>query len=55
MLVAFGIGSWLGLQMDGTVLPLTNGVWFCSALIALSAWLLVHKYGHQPTMAGKQP
>ena len=55
MLVAFGIGSWLGLQMDGTVMPLTNDVWFWSALIALSAWVLVRKYGHQPTMAGKQP
>ena len=30
---------------DGTVLPLTLGVWFWSALIALSAWTLVHKHG----------
>lgn len=50
MLVAFGIGSWLGLRMDGTVLPLTNGVWFWSVLIALSAWVLVRKYGHQTVM-----
>ena len=48
MVVAFGIGSWLGVRMDGTVLPLTNGVWFWSAMIALSAWVLVRKYGHQP-------
>ena len=47
MLVAFGIGSWLGVRMDGTILPLTNGVWFWSAMIALSAWVLVRKYGHQ--------
>lgn len=55
MLVAFSIGSWLGVRMDGTLLPLTNGVWFWSVLIALSAWVLVRKYGHQPTMAIAQP
>jgi len=54
MVVAFGIGSWLGLRMDGTVLLLTNGVWFWSVLIALSAWVLVRKYGHQPLMAKQQ-
>jgi DHA1 family bicyclomycin/chloramphenicol resistance-like MFS transporter len=47
MVVAFGIGSWLGTRMDGTVLPLTNGLWFWSVLIALSAWLPVRKYGAQ--------
>ena len=45
MLVAFGIGGWLGLRMDGTVLPLTNGVWFWSVLIAAFAWTVVQKYG----------
>ena len=45
MLAAFAMGSWLGDRMDGTVLPLTLGVWFWSALIALSAWTLVQKYG----------
>jgi DHA1 family bicyclomycin/chloramphenicol resistance-like MFS transporter len=45
MLAAFAMGSWLGANMDGTVLPLTLGVWFWSALIALSAWTLVQKYG----------
>jgi DHA1 family bicyclomycin/chloramphenicol resistance-like MFS transporter len=45
MLAAFAMGSWLGDHMDGTVLPLTLGVWFWSALIALSAWTLVQKYG----------
>ncbi len=55
MLVAFGIGSWLGVRMDGTLLPLTNGVWFWSVLIALSAWVLVRKYGHQPAMAVALP
>lgn len=45
MLAAFAMGSWLGTHMDGTVLPLTLGVWFWSALIALAAWSLVQKYG----------
>ena len=48
MVVAFGIGIWLGTHMDGTVLPLTNGMWFWSVLITLSAWTLVRKYGHGP-------
>ena len=55
MVVAFGIGSWLGVRMDGTVLPLTNGLWFWSVLIALSAWVLVGKYGHQNLPAAIQP
>jgi DHA1 family bicyclomycin/chloramphenicol resistance-like MFS transporter len=45
MLVAFAIGSWLGSHMDGTVYPLVLGIWFWSALIALSAWTLVQKQG----------
>ncbi|HSN79449.1 MAG TPA: multidrug effflux MFS transporter [Rhodoferax sp.] len=45
MLAAFAMGSWLGRNMDGTVLPLTLGVWFWSGLIALTAWTLVQKYG----------
>ena len=55
MVVAFGIGTWLGLRMDGTVLPLTNGVWFWSIWIALSAWVLVRKYTHQNLPAAVQP
>ena len=45
MLAAFAMGSWLGANMDGTVLPLTLGVWFWSALIALTAWTLVQRHG----------
>jgi DHA1 family bicyclomycin/chloramphenicol resistance-like MFS transporter len=45
MLAAFAMGSWLGGHMNGTVLPLTLGVWFWSGLIALAAWTLVQKYG----------
>ena len=48
MVVAFAIGSWLGTRLDGTVLPLTNGMWFWSIMIAISAWTLVRKYGHSP-------
>jgi MFS transporter, DHA1 family, multidrug resistance protein len=51
MVVAFAMGSWLGTRMDGTVLPLTNGVWFWSIVIALSAWTLVRKYGEPAPVA----
>ena len=45
MAAAFLMGGWLGTHMDGTVFPLALGVWFWSALIALSAWTLVQKTG----------
>lgn len=45
MAVAFGVGSWLGQHMDGSVRPLAYGVWLSSVLIALTAWTLVQKYG----------
>ncbi len=45
MVLAFGMGGWLGSRMDGTVAPLTNGVWFWSLCIALVAFTLVQKYG----------
>jgi len=45
MLAAFAMGSWLGTHMDGSVRPLTLGVWFWSALIALVAWTLVQWHG----------
>jgi DHA1 family bicyclomycin/chloramphenicol resistance-like MFS transporter len=51
MLAAFAMGSWLGGHMDGSVRPLTLGVWFWSALIALSAWTVVQKYG-DPAYSG---
>ena len=51
MLAAFAMGSWLAWRLDGTVLPLANGVWFWSVLIAVSAWLPVRKYGQQPVAA----
>jgi len=45
-LVAFGIGAWLGVRLDGTSAPLVNGVWLWSVLIALLAWWPVRRSGH---------
>lgn len=53
MVVAFAIGGWLGTHMDGTVMPLTLGVWFWSVLVAASAWTLVQKHGESPPVALK--
>lgn len=55
MVVAFGMGGWLGTHMDGTVRPLTNGVWFWSVLIAATAWTLVRKYGEPAHAAPAKP
>lgn len=55
MVVAFGMGSWLGSHMDGTVRPLTNGVWFWSVLIAAVAWTLIRKYGEPSHAAPAKP
>jgi MFS transporter, DHA1 family, multidrug resistance protein len=53
MLVAFGMGLWLGLQMptDGSasIRPLTHGVWLWSMVIAATAWTLVQRYGELRT------
>ena len=51
MLAAFGVGSWLGWRLDGTVLPLTQGVWFWSAAIAAVAWTLVRRVDAAATVA----
>ena len=50
MLVAFGIGAWLGQRLDASVFPLTQGVWFWSVCIALIAWTLVRKHGESPRL-----
>ena len=55
MLAAFGMGLWLGHSLagiapgQGTVLPLTNGIWFWSVLIAATAWTLVRWHGTAPS------
>ncbi len=45
MLAAFAVGGWIGWRLDGTVFPLTNGVWFWSAVISGTAWTLVRRHG----------
>jgi len=48
MVAAFFMGGWLGKSLaasPGSVLPLTNGVWFWSVLIAATAWTLVQRHG----------
>ena len=60
MVVAFGIGGWLGLALAdpalgaGTVRPLTDGVWFWSTLIAVTAWTLVQRHGEAHTPPQRQ-
>ncbi len=54
MVVAFGMGGWLGTHLDGTVRPLTYGVWFWSVLIAGTAWTVVQKYGEPAHEAPKR-
>ena len=56
MVAAFFMGGWLGKSLagiatgQGSVLPMTNGIWFWSVLIAGVAWTLVQKFGdsHAP-------
>ena len=49
MVAAFLMGRWIGGNLsantDATVLPMTNGMWFWSVMIALVAWTLVQRYG----------
>lgn len=46
MAAAFGMGTWLGGHMDGSVFPLVYGMWFWSVVLSVSAWTLVQKYGN---------
>ncbi|WP_367181167.1 multidrug effflux MFS transporter [uncultured Ramlibacter sp.] len=45
MLVAFAVGGWIGWRLDGTVFPLSNGIWLWSACIAALSWTLVQRHG----------
>ena len=45
MVVAFAMGGWLARQGAASVQPLTSGVWFWSACIALTAWTAVQRHG----------
>jgi len=42
-LVAFGVGQWLGVAMDGSVRPLAYGLAFWCALVCTVAWTLVQR------------
>lgn len=55
MLVAFGVGQWLGWRLDGTVTPLVHGVWFWSACVSAIAWTLVQRHGHLGAAAPAAP
>jgi MFS transporter, DHA1 family, multidrug resistance protein len=60
MVAAFGMGGWLGKSLagiatgSGSVLPLTNGIWFWSVLIATVAWTLVQRHGDLQTPPQRQ-
>lgn len=49
-LVAFGIGRWLGVALDGTTRPFAYGLGFWAVLTCLVAWTLVRRHG-QPRPA----
>lgn len=65
MVAAFFMGGWLGRSLAsvadgaGTVLPLTNGIWFWSVVIAGIAWTLVQRHGKSEipalTSGGQEP
>jgi DHA1 family bicyclomycin/chloramphenicol resistance-like MFS transporter len=43
MVVAFGMGTWIGTHMSNPLLTLAQGLWFWSICLALAAWLGVRK------------
>lgn len=45
-LVAFGIGRWLGVALDGTVRPFAAGLAFWAAATCAVGWTLVRRHGH---------
>ena len=45
VVVAFGVGSWIGERLDGTVFALTQGLWFWSTCVAALAWTVVQRHG----------
>ncbi len=47
MVFAFAMGQWLGANMDDSVLPLTNGMWFWGVVTAVVAWGLVGRVPRQ--------
>ena len=51
MVVAFGMGGWLGSHTDATLYALTNGIFFWGVMIALITWTVVKKYGEPARIA----
>ncbi len=45
MIFAFVTGLWIGTQLDGTVLGMTNSMGFWCLLLSATAWFLVPKFG----------
>jgi len=45
MAVAFVVGMWLGAHLDGTLFPMVQAIAFSSLCVALTAWILVRRYG----------
>jgi MFS transporter, DHA1 family, multidrug resistance protein len=43
--VAFGVGLWLGVAMDGSLQPMAHGMAFWAVVTATVAWTLVQRYG----------
>lgn len=48
MVVAFGIGLWLGTALDGTIWPLVQGIALWSVATCTIAWTLVQRHGEPP-------
>jgi DHA1 family bicyclomycin/chloramphenicol resistance-like MFS transporter len=44
-LLAFGVGAWLGVALDGSVRPLAWGVGVAALLTSATAWTLVRRLG----------
>jgi DHA1 family bicyclomycin/chloramphenicol resistance-like MFS transporter len=44
-LVAFAIGKWLGVSLDGTVQPFAYALGFWAFMTCLVAWTLVRRHG----------
>jgi DHA1 family bicyclomycin/chloramphenicol resistance-like MFS transporter len=43
-LIAFAVGRWLGVSMDGTLRPMAYGLAFWSLMTCAVAWLLVQRH-----------
>jgi MFS transporter, DHA1 family, multidrug resistance protein len=53
MVVAFGVGLWVGQRLDGTVWPLASGMAFFGSLVGIISWTLVRWHG-EPRLQAAQ-